>query len=325
MPRYKLILWAVLSMPLSCSLAFAASEPWPAEPIRLVIAYSPGGSTDVAGRLLAKRLSETMGQQVVVENRPGAGGTIGAAYVARSKPDGYTLLMAASPEVSIAPVTMKQMPYDPLKDLAPISLVGKMPFLLLVNPDLPVETLADLIAYAKANPDKLNYSSFGNNTSNHLVGEQFKMATGIRATHVPYKGSGPSIADLIGGRVQYTFDSATAPLAQVQAGKLRALAVTTSERLENAPSIPTMAEAGLPGFLAGSWYGLLAPAGTPQPIIDRLNAETRAALNSAELKKSFSTSNIVPAPGSPGEFRDYIESEIVKWRSLAAQVGIEAQ
>lgn len=324
MHRRHLLLGALSALLLSAG-TFAGTPPWPTEPIKLIVAYSPGGSTDTAGRLLAKYLSNSLGRQVLVENRPGAGGTIGAAYVARAKPDGYTLLLAASPEVSIAPIAMKHMSYDPLKDLATISLVGKVTFLLVVNPALPVKTLADLIAYAKANPGKLNYSSFGTNTSNHLVGEEFKLAAHISATHVPYKGSGPSIADLMGGQVQYTFDTATATLGQVKAGRLRALAVAANERLSNAPTIPTMAEAGLPGFVGGTWFGLLAPAKTPKPIIDRLNAETRAALSSPELKKAFADLNIVPSADSPTEFRAFINSEITKWRRLAVKVGIKAQ
>ena len=315
---------ALSALLLSCD-AVADTPSWPAEPIKLVIAYSPGGSTDTAGRLLAAQLSKTLGQQVIVDNRPGAAGTIGAASVARAKPDGYTLLLAAAPEVSIAPIVMSQLPFDPLKDLATISLVGKVPYVLVVNPALPVRTVKDLIAYGKANPGKLNYSSFGANTSNHLTGEQFKLAAHIDATHVPYKGSGPSIADLMGGQVQYTFDTATATLPHVTAGNLRALAVTTTERLSNALAIPTMSEAGLPGFVGGTWFGLLAPAGTPRYVIDRLAADTRAVLSSPELKERFEELNITPAAGSPSEFRTFIDSEITRWRSLASKVGITAQ
>ncbi len=192
-----------------------------------MVAYPPSGSTDVAGRLLADRLSASLGQQVLVENRAGAGGMIGALSVVHAEPDGYTLLLAASPEVSIAPVTVKSMQYDPLKDLRPITLVGQVPFLLVASTSFAPNTLAELIAYAKAHPGQLNYSSFGNNTSNHLTGELFKVSAGIGATHVPYKGSGPSIIDVIGGQIQYTFDTPPAVMAQVRAGKLKALAVAT--------------------------------------------------------------------------------------------------
>ncbi|OWT53773.1 Bug family tripartite tricarboxylate transporter substrate binding protein [Candidimonas nitroreducens] len=323
MHRRKLLLAALPALLLSTH-APARAESWPAEPIKLVVAYPPGGSTDTAGRLLAKALAASLGRQVVVENRAGAGGTIGASYVAHAKPDGYTILLAASPEVSIAPITLKNMPYDPLKDLAPISLVGKVPFVLVVNPKVPAKSLQELIAYAKAHPGQLNYSSFGTNTSNHLIGEEFKVAAHINTTHVPYKGSGPSIADLMGGQVQYTFDTATATLGQVKAGRLRALAVATDKRLPNAPSIPTMAEAGLP-FVGGTWFGLLAPAKTPQAVIDKLNAVTVAALKSPELNKAFMDLNIMPSPDTPAQFRGFISSEIGKWRSLASKVGIVAK
>jgi tripartite-type tricarboxylate transporter receptor subunit TctC len=305
--------------------ALAQGGAWPTRPIRLVIAYPPGGSTDIAGRLLADALGKRLGQQVVVDNRAGAGGTLGALSVVRAEPDGYTLLMAASPEVSIAPITMKAIPYDPVKDLQPISMVGQVPFFLVVNPALPVKNLHEFIAYAKANPGKLNYSSFGNNTSNHLAGELFKSMAQIDAVHVPYKGSGPSIADLMGGQVQYTFDTPPAVLANVKAGKLRALAVTTGRRLPSAPDVPTMAEAGLPGFSAGTWFGLLAPAKTPHAVIDRINAEALAALNSPELSKAFTDRDMVPTSGSPEQFGKFIQSEVGKWKDLAGKIGIVAE
>jgi tripartite-type tricarboxylate transporter receptor subunit TctC len=314
-------------MALLCALglpgtAAAQGGTWPARPIRLVIGYPPGGSTDIAGRLLAEALGRRLGQQIVVDNRAGAGGTVGALSVVRAEPDGHTLLLAASPEVSIAPTTMKAMPYDPVKELQPIALVGQVPFLLVVNPALPVSSLQEFIAYAKAHPGKLNYSSFGNNTSNHLAGELFKSMTGIDAVHVPYKGSGPSIADLIGGQVQYSFDTPPAVLANVKAGRLRALAVATNQRLPNAPAVPTAAEAGLPGFTAGTWFGLLAPAKTPRAVVERIHAETAALLASPELGKAFAERDILVAPGTPESFGKFIQSEVDKWKALAAQVGI---
>ena len=303
----------------------APSVAWPARPLRMVIGYPPGGSTDVAGRMLADALSRRLGQQVVVENRAGAGGTLGAASVVRAEPDGYTLLLAASPEVSIAPVTMKAMPYDPLRDLQPITRVGQVPFFLVVNPAVPASTLSEFIAYAKGNPGKLNYSSFGNNTSNHLAGELFKSLTGVASVHVPYKGSGPSITDLIGGQVQYSFDTPPAVLEHVRAGKLRALAVATSQRVAGAPQVPTFAEAGLPEFSGGTWFGLFAPAHTPRPILDRVNSESVALLSAPELGKAFSDRGIVASPQSADEFARFVQSEVNKWKTLAARIGIVAE
>jgi len=302
-----------------------AQSQWPTRPIRMVIGYPPGGSTDVAGRLLAEQLGRRLVQQVVVENRAGAGRTVCASSVVRAESDGYSLLLAASPEVSIAPVTMKAMPYDPVRDLQPITLVGQVPFFLVVNPSVPAKTLAEFIAHAKANPGKLSYSSFGNNTSNHLAGELFKALAGVDSVHVPYKGSGPSIVDLIGGQVQYTFDTPPAVLEHVRAGKLRALAVATRERLASAPQVPTFAEAGLPGFSGGTWFGLFAPAKTPRVLIERLNAETVALLKSPELSKAFADRGIVASPQTPEEFASFVQSEVDKWKSLAAKVGITAQ
>lgn len=306
-------------------VAFAQGATWPARPVRVLIGYPPGGSTDVAGRMMADQLGRRLGQQVVVENRAGAGGTVAASAVVRAEPDGYVLLLAAAPEVAIAPITMKAMPYDPVRDLQPITLVGQVPFLLVVNPSLPVNTLQEFIAYAKANPGKLNYSSFGNNTSNHLGGELFKVLTGTTGVHIPYKGSGPSMVDLLAGQVQYSFDTPPAVLEHVRAGKLRALAVATRQRLPTAPQVPTFAEAGLPGFTGGTWFGLLAPAKTPRAMIERINTEAVAVLNSPELVKAFADRGIVASPQTPEEFGRFVQTEVNKYKDLASKVGIVAE
>lgn len=301
---------------------YAAADGWPDRPIRLVVAYPPGGSTDITARLFAEAMSRKLGQSITVDNRSGAGGTIGALAVARAPADGYTLLFAASPEVSIAPTTFKALPYSPTKDLAPISSIGLVPFLLVANPAVPVTDVKSLIGYAKANPGKLNYSSFGNNTSNHLTGELFKLAAGIQTSHVPYRGSGPSMTDLMSGQVQYSFDTPTAAMANVGAGKLRALAVTSQQRLSSAPDIPTVSESGLPGFSASTWFGLFAPSGTPEAVLDRLNTETVAVLKSSEVSEDLKSRGIVPAGDSRAGFQTFLKSEVEKWKKLAISASI---
>jgi tripartite-type tricarboxylate transporter receptor subunit TctC len=323
MQRRSFLMGSMAAMTHGVSLSQGSQ--WPSRPVRMLVGYPPGGSTDVAGRLLAEQLGRRLGQQILVENRAGAGGTVATASVVRAEPDGYTLILAASPEVSIAPITMKSMPYDPVQDLMPITLVGQVPFFLVVNPSVPANTLAEFIALAKSQAGRLNYSSFGNNTSNHLAGELFKWLTGTASIHVPYKGSGPSITDLIGGQVQYTFDAPPAVLEQVRAGRLRALAVSGRQRLTIAPQVPTFAEAGLPQFSGGTWFGLLAPAKTPKSIVERINAEAVASLNSPELIKVFSDKGIVASPQTSEEFGRFIQSEVNKWKDLAAKVSIVAE
>ncbi|WP_218511921.1 tripartite tricarboxylate transporter substrate binding protein [Variovorax sp. dw_308] len=300
----------------------AAADGWPDRTIRLVVAYPPDGSTDITARLFAEVVSRKLGQPIIVDNRSGASGTIGALAVSRAPADGYTLLFAASPEVSIAPTTFKALHYSPTKDLAPISSIGLVPFLLVSNPAVPVTDVKSLIGYAKANPGKLNYSSLGNNTSNHLTGELFSLAAGIQTSHVPYRGSGPSMSDLMGGQIQYSFDTPTAAMPNVRAGKLRALAVTSQQRLSSAPVIPTVSESGLPGFSASTWFGLFAPSGTPEAVLDRLNAETVAVLKSPDLSETMKSRGILPTGDSRAVFRSFLAAEIEKWKKLAISVSI---
>jgi len=277
---------------LALSAVAAAQAPaWPSRPVKLVVAYPPGGGADIGARLLVDPLTRAFGQPVLVENRAGAGGTIGTLSVVRADPDGYTLLFAASSEVSIAPVT--------------------------------VNTLAELIAYVKANPGKVSYSSFGNNTANHLTGEHFKAVAGIDSLHVPYKGSAPSIADLMGGQVQYTFDSPGVVLTQVKAGKLKAIAVTGSQRLPNANTIPAMSESGYGSVIGGAWVGLLAPAKTPRPIIDRVYAEVATALRTAEMRAALEARSIQPVGDTPEEFGRFIQVEVAKWKEAVPRIGIK--
>ncbi len=306
---------AILAAPTVASPALAAAD-YPSRSVTMVVAYPPGGSTDTAARLVAESLSKKLGRTFVVENRPGAGGTIGASLVARSNPDGYTLLFGASAETSIAPATMENIPFDIEKDFEPISLVGKVPFLLVAYPGFPPNNVSELIKYAKEHPNEVNYSSFGNNTSNHLTGELFNSLAGVKMTHVPYKGSGPSITDLMGGQVQVSFDTVTAVLPLVQSGKLKALGVTMVERSAMAPNVPTLDESGIKGFTAGTWFGLLAPSGTPKEITGKLSKAVAEVLDDPALSKQFSDRGITPAATTPEEFRSFIRSEISKWKSL---------
>ncbi|WP_170149553.1 Bug family tripartite tricarboxylate transporter substrate binding protein [Rhodoplanes roseus] len=303
----------------------AAAQPadWPNRPIKIVVGYPAGGSADVTTRLFAEPLSRALGQAVVVENRSGAGGTLGVQAVLRSEPDGYTLYGAAISEISLAPATVANLPYDPVKDLEPVMVLTRSPYILVGAPTFPPSTLKELVDYTKAHPGTVSYSSFGANTLTHLAGERFKLAVGINALHVPYRGSSASLADLMGGQVQFTFDSPAVTLNLINAGKLKGIAVVSKTRLEGAPSIPTFAEAGYPDFSVTSWIGMLAPAKTPKPIIDRLNKELNTILQSDEIKSALARSNIQPGGGTPDEFRRQIQTEIAEWKDLAPKIGIE--
>jgi len=305
-----LFIWGV-----ACAAPGGAQE-YPSRTVKLVVAYPPGGSTDTAARMVAEALTAAMGQAFVVENRPGAGGTIGAASVARSPADGYTLLFGASAETSIAPATMENIPYDVMKDFAPISAVGKVPFLLVATPAFPPDSVAELVRYAKAHPGEVNYSSFGNNTSNHLTGALFAHLAGIEMNHVPYRGSGPSIADLMAGHVQISFDTITAVLPLVRDKRLKALGVATQARTTLAPGVPTISESGIKDFTGGTWFGVLAPAGTPPDIQDKLAKAVGEALKEPDVTKKFADSGITPFPTSPDGFREFIGAEITKWTTL---------
>ena len=306
-------------------LVAAQGGNYPDKTVRLIVAYPPGGSTDTAARLVAEHLTRSLGQPVVVENKAGAGGIIGAGYVAKATPDGYTLLFGSAAELSIAPVTRTNLPFDTLRDFEPITLVGLVPFLLVTNPSVPAKNLKELIAWIKANPGKVNYSSFGNNTTNHMVGESFKSAAGVEAAHISYKGSAPSITDLLGGQVQYTFDTITATLPHVRSGGLRAIAIALPERSTLVPDVPTLSESGLPGFTGGTWFGMLAPAGTPTVIVDKISREVAAVLKSDAMREEFAEKGIEPGGLTPKEFGGFIKDESGRWTDLAAKIGLKPQ
>lgn len=305
--------------------SFAADSAYPVRPIRLIVGYPAGGATDVAARLIAQKLTPVFSQNVIVDNRAGASGMIGASLVVKAEPDGYTLSFGASPEVAIYRALVKNPPYDSLRDFQPITLVARVPFMLVVHPSVAASTVKELVALAKAKPGALNFASFGNGTSNHLVGEAFRTATGVNIVHVPYKGSAPAITDLLGGQVQMTFDTVPVVLPQVRAGKLKALALAARKRSPLAPDVPTMDEAGVSGFLGGTWFGVLAPARTSAPIVSRVSKEIGAVLHAPDVAQTFNDRGFEPAGGTPNDFRAFIESESRRWLKVAQDAGIKPE
>jgi tripartite-type tricarboxylate transporter receptor subunit TctC len=304
-------------------LAVAAQGAYPSKPIRMIVPYPPGGPTDVLGRIVAQKLSESLGQQVVIENRPGASGMIGSELVAKAAPDGYTLLTNASIHV-INPSLYPKMNFDALRDFAPVSLIAQVPLILVVNPGLPVKSVPELIALAKAQPNRLNFGSSGNAAAPHLAGESFKIATGVQMQHVPYKGSAPALTDLIGGQVQLIFDSMPSAMPHVKSGKVRALAVTTAKRSPTVPDLPTIAESGVPGFDISTWYGVWAPAGTPKDIVNKIAAEIAKALHQPAVRERLAALGAEPVGNTPEEFAAYCQSELAKWSKIVRESGAKA-
>ena len=300
------------------------AQSYPSKPIRLIIPFPPGGSTDILGRSLAQKLSEAWGQQVLVDNRGGAGGTIGADLAAKAPADGYTLLMGHIGTLAVNVSLYPKLSYDPVRDFAPVSMVALVPNVLVVHPALPVKNVTELIAYAKANPDKLNYSSGGNGSAAHLAVEYFKLQTKTEIVHVPYKGTGPSVTDLIAGQVSMTMTGAPAVMPHVQSGRLRALGVSSPQRMPALAQIPTVAESGVPGFDATQWYGVVAPVGTPKDIVARLNAEIRKIMQSKEMLERLNTEGAISAGGTPEQFDAYIKSEIARWGAVVKAAGMKA-
>ncbi len=310
-------------------LALAAPAPalaqeYPSKPIRLVVPQPPGGPTDIVARLVAQKLSERLGQQVVVDNKPGAGSNIGTEIVAKAPKDGYTLVMATVQHI-VNPFLFASMPFDPVKDFAPISLMTKAYIVLVVNPDVPVKNVRELLAYAKATPGGVSWASAGNGGTSHLALELLKVEAGIPATHVPYKGTPPALADVMGGRVPVMFDGVVTSLPQIKAGKLRPLAVASLTRSPLLPDVPTMTEAGVPGFEAVGLAGILAPAGTPPAIVERLSKEIAALLRTPEVKSQLESMGLEVVASTPAQFTAYIEADSKKWGKIIKDAGIKVE
>ncbi len=305
--------------------AAAAADAYPAKPVRFVVAFPPGGGTDIIARSIAQKLAERIAQQVVVDNRPGAGGNIGTDMVAKSAPDGYTLLMGSAGPLAINASLFGKMPFDPIKDLAPVTLAASTPNVLVVHPALRAATLKELIALAKARPGEINFASSGHGTPAHLAGELFNLMAGIKMVHVPYKGAAPALADLLGGQVQIMFSTMPPALPHVRDGKLRALAVTSAKRSPAAPELPTVDETALPGFEANTWHGVVVPAGTPGAIVARLNREIVAILHLPDVVERFSSQGAEALGSTPEEFAAYIKSETLKWAKVVRDSGAKAE
>ena len=301
--------------------ALGHAQSYPSKPIRFVVPYPPGGPLDIVARLLGQHVGESLKQPVIVENKAGAGGNIGADLVAKSAPDGYTILMGAVATHAINPSLYASMPYDARKDFIPVTQIASTPNVLVVNPALPVHNVREFIDYAKANPGKLNFGSGSTGSAGHLAGELFKSLAGVQMTHVPYKGAAPAMNDLIGGQIQLMFDNLASSLGQIKAGKVRALAVTTAKRSELAPDLPTIAESGLPGFDINTWFGLFVPAGTPKAIVDRLHDEFVTALNLPEVRGKMLALGAEPVGSTPDQFAAYIRSEAAKYAKLVKASG----
>jgi tripartite-type tricarboxylate transporter receptor subunit TctC len=312
----------LLTILLCVAAAQAFTQGYPAKPLKMIIPYPPGGGNDTLGRLFAAKLGDRLGQPVVVENRPGAGTLIGTELAAKSPPDGYTILLSSIATHALSPNLYSKVPYDPVKDFAPITLLGIAPTVLVVPADLPAKDLAELVAAAKARPGGLAYASGGNGTPPHINGEVFKSVAGVDLLHVPYKGGGPALVDLMAGRVQVMLDTAASAMPHVRSGKLRALAITGARRSPEYPDIPTFAEAGLPGYDTNAWYSMHAPAGTPPEVVRRLNAELVASLKDPDVQARFKQLTTEPVGNTPEEFAAFVRAELDKYARVIKSAGI---
>lgn len=314
-------------MALAVVSAHGAAGPGPAypeKPLRFLVGQAPGGATDIVARLVASKMTEAIGQNIVIENRTGAAGSIAAAAMAKSPPDGYTILVVSS-SFSINPSLYARLPFDPQKDLAPVSFLAEAPFLLVVHPSVPAKSVKELVAIARAKPGVLAYGSGGNGSSGHLAGALLASMTGVNISHVPYRGTGPALIDVIAGQISFMFASIFSGLPHVKQQQLRVLAVTSAKRSSVLPQTPTVAEAGVPGYSTTTWYGLLAPAGTPTAIVDRLADAANKAVTAPEVRDRILADGAEPDGGTPAEFRKRLAAEIAKWRLLVKSVGINVE
>ena len=314
----RFLLRALLFVPLA-----ALAQPYPAKPVRVVVPFPPGGPADIFGRGLAQGMSENLGQPVIVENIGGVGGVLGVDRVAKSPPDGYTLALNSASTLSIAPFSLSKIPYDVKKDFALITVVVRVPEVIAVHPSLPVKNLNELIAYAKANPGKVNFGSAGAGSITHLAGELLKSEAKIDMVHVPYKGAAPAVTDLVGGQVQLGIFDVPVLLSHIRAGKLKALAVTSGKRAPSLPDVPTTAELKYPNVASDNWYGLVAPAATPQDVLKRIHAAAMAALRSSALTEQYANVSGIASPGTPQDYATFLASEQAKWSKIVTAIGFK--
>jgi tripartite-type tricarboxylate transporter receptor subunit TctC len=313
----------IVSVVLAAMPSLATAQAYPAKPIRWISPWPAGGANDIFSRAIGQKIGESLGQQVLVDNRPGAAGTIGSDIAAKAPADGYTLVMGSSPTHAIAPALYPALPYDPLRDFSAVTLVGSVPNVLVLHPSVPAKTVKEFIAVAKARPGKLNFASTGNGTSQHLSAELFKFMAGLDMVHIPYKGTAPALTELVAGQVDLAFENMPALIPHIQAGRLRALAVTTTKRSAVMPELPTIAEAALPGYDASVWFGVFAPAGTPRPVVERLHGEILKALQTQDLKSRMVAMGTDVSGIGPDDFSAYVRKEIPKWANLVKAAGVK--
>ncbi len=313
--------WFALPLLLSALSAWAQTEAWPSKPIRLVVTFPPGGSSDAAARIVAPRLAEKLGQPVVIDNRPGAGGGVGLELVAKAPADGYTIVLASAGGLTANPSLYKKLSYDPARDFAPITTFGTSPFVLLASTQLAASNVNDLLKLVRSQPGRLSYASGGNGTAMHLSGELLKSMAKVHIVHIPYRGSGPALMAVVGGETQLAIADITTAAAQIKSGRVKALGVLSKSRSPLAPDIAPLSESGLPGYESVGWFGILAPAGTPAPVVQRLNAEITAVLKSSEVRERFAAAGLEPLPSTPEEMADFMKSESVKWARVIKESG----